>query len=70
VKNCSELNIIKRTQTFIWVIVSKICTIPPYHLTDFQFLRNVVTNCIFPFPHYLLTCWRTALMSCVSPSCW
>jgi len=34
----------------ICVIVPKICTIPPYHLTDFQFLRNIVTNCIFP--HY------------------
>jgi len=36
--------------TQICVIVPKFCTIPPYHSTDFQFLRHHVTN---PFSHII-----------------
>jgi len=51
----------------IWVIVLKFCTVPPYRLTDFQFLQNGATNLIFPY--YLLTYLRMALMSWVMSSC-
>jgi len=61
---------IKRTvhkPASIWVIVPKFCKTPPYRLIYFQFLVNLVTNCIFP--RYCLTSWRTALMSCMMSSC-
>ena len=37
-ENCPELNIAKPAS--IWVTVPKFGIIPPYHLTDFQFLQT------------------------------
>jgi len=63
VNNCTELNIVKHTRGGD---VPKFCTIPPYCLTYFQFLRNI-TNSIFP--HYYLTCWCMTFASCMMSSC-
>jgi len=68
VKNYPELNIVKRIRICKYLgYCYQILYSSTRRLTDFQCLQNVVTN--FIYPHYSLTCWRTALTSCMVSSC-